>query len=114
MSAEAGAVSEDAVLDGRLILRQPRRGHRVGHDAILLAAATDARAGERAVDLAPEEVERPEHPVLAGAGDAPEMRPADQNGARAERERLYDIDAAAEAAVNEHRRPPADRFDDSG
>ena len=32
-------------------LRQPRRGHRVGHDAILLAAATGARAGEHAVDL---------------------------------------------------------------
>jgi tRNA1(Val) A37 N6-methylase TrmN6 len=51
VSAERGDVSEDAVLGGRLILRQPRRGHRVGHDAILLAAATDARAGEHAVDL---------------------------------------------------------------
>ena len=35
----------------RLRLRQPRRGHRVGHDAILLAAACPARAGERVVDL---------------------------------------------------------------
>ena len=43
--------SEDAVLGGKLRIRQPLRGHRVGHDAILLAAATDARAGERAVDL---------------------------------------------------------------
>ena len=43
--------SEDAVLGGRLRLRQPLRGHRVGHDAILLAATTDARAGEHAVDL---------------------------------------------------------------
>jgi tRNA1(Val) A37 N6-methylase TrmN6 len=43
--------SDDAVLGGRLRLRQPLRGHRVGHDAILLAAATGARAGERAVDL---------------------------------------------------------------
>ena len=43
--------SEDAVLGGRLVLRQPRRGHRVGHDAILLAAATTAHAGERAIDL---------------------------------------------------------------
>jgi tRNA1(Val) A37 N6-methylase TrmN6 len=41
----------DAVLGGRLKLRQPRAGHRVGHDAILLAAATAGRAGERAVDL---------------------------------------------------------------
>ena len=43
--------SEDAILDGRLRVRQPLRGHRVGHDAILLAAATAARAGEHAVDL---------------------------------------------------------------
>jgi tRNA1(Val) A37 N6-methylase TrmN6 len=44
-------VTEDAVLGGRLRLLQPRRGHRVGHDAILLAAATPARAGEQIVDL---------------------------------------------------------------
>ena len=46
-----GDVSEDAVLGGRLVLRQPLRGHRFGHDAILLAAAVAARAGERAVEL---------------------------------------------------------------
>ncbi len=39
------------MLGGRLRLKQPRRGHRVGHDAILLAAACPARAGERVVDL---------------------------------------------------------------
>ena len=44
-------LTEDAVLDGRLRLAQPRRGHRVGHDAILLAAACPARTGERVVDL---------------------------------------------------------------
>ena len=43
--------TEDAVLGGRLVLRQPRRGHRFGHDAILLAAAVDAQAGRIAVDL---------------------------------------------------------------
>jgi tRNA1(Val) A37 N6-methylase TrmN6 len=43
--------SEDAVLGGRLRLRQPLRGHRVGHDAILLAAATGGSKGERAIDL---------------------------------------------------------------
>jgi tRNA1(Val) A37 N6-methylase TrmN6 len=48
MSAD---LTEDTVLGGRLRLRQPRHGHRVGHDAILLAAACPARAGERAVDL---------------------------------------------------------------
>src|SRR5215218_8824116 len=44
-------VTADAVLGGRLLLKQPRRGHRVGHDAILLAAACPARAGDRVVDL---------------------------------------------------------------
>jgi len=43
--------TEDAVLGGRLRLRQPMRGHRVGHDAILLAAATGGLGGEHAVDL---------------------------------------------------------------
>lgn len=44
-------VTEDAVLGGRLRLRQPRKGHRFGHDAVLLAAATGARPGERIVEL---------------------------------------------------------------
>jgi len=53
MAAERDSreTSKDAVLGGRLLLRQPLAGHRVGHDAILLAAATGGRAGERAVDL---------------------------------------------------------------
>ena len=44
-------VSEEPVLGGKLVLRQPLRGHRFGHDAILLAAAVAAQAGERAVEL---------------------------------------------------------------
>jgi tRNA1(Val) A37 N6-methylase TrmN6 len=51
MAADSATITEDAVLGGRLRLRQPKRGHRVGHDAILLAAATGAQAGERVVDL---------------------------------------------------------------
>jgi tRNA1(Val) A37 N6-methylase TrmN6 len=51
MGAEGQETSDDAVLGGRLQLRQPLRGHRVGHDAILLAAFTAARAGEHAIDL---------------------------------------------------------------
>jgi len=43
--------TDDAVLGGRLRLKQQRRGHRIGHDAILLAAATGARSGDRAIDL---------------------------------------------------------------
>jgi tRNA1(Val) A37 N6-methylase TrmN6 len=45
------AFTDDAVLGGRLTLRQPARGHRFGHDAILLAASTPAAAGEVAIDL---------------------------------------------------------------
>ena len=53
MAAEpkSPAFTDDAALGGRLTLRQPARGHRFGHDAILLAAATPAAAGEVAVDL---------------------------------------------------------------
>ena len=43
--------SEDEILGGRLILHQPKRGHRFGHDAILLAAACPARRGDHALDL---------------------------------------------------------------
>jgi tRNA1(Val) A37 N6-methylase TrmN6 len=51
MAAAANPTSEDALLGGRLVLRQPLRGHRFGHDAVLLAAATPARAGEHAIEL---------------------------------------------------------------
>jgi tRNA1(Val) A37 N6-methylase TrmN6 len=46
-----GDRTEDAFLGGRLRLRQPLKGHRAGHDAMLLAAATDVAAGERVVEL---------------------------------------------------------------
>jgi len=46
-----GDLTDDAILGGRLRLTQKRKGHRVGHDAILLAAATAARTGDRAVDF---------------------------------------------------------------
>jgi tRNA1(Val) A37 N6-methylase TrmN6 len=49
--ARAGDLTDDAVLGGRLRLMQPKRGHRVGHDAVLLAAACPAHAGERVADL---------------------------------------------------------------
>ena len=48
---DAGELTEDAFLGGRLRLRQPKSGHRAGHDAILLAAATAAQAGDRVVDF---------------------------------------------------------------
>jgi tRNA1(Val) A37 N6-methylase TrmN6 len=43
--------TEDAFLGGQLRLRQPRSGHRAGHDAMLLAAATSACPGDRVVDF---------------------------------------------------------------
>ena len=43
--------SEDAFLGGQLRLKQLKSGHRAGHDAVLLAAATPARPGDRVADL---------------------------------------------------------------
>lgn len=51
MAEPTGDVTDDLFLGGRLRLRQPKRGHRAGHDAILLAAATAVRAGDRVVDF---------------------------------------------------------------
>jgi tRNA1(Val) A37 N6-methylase TrmN6 len=49
--SDPGTFTEDAFLGGQLLLRQPKSGHRAGHDAMLLAAATSARSGDRVVDL---------------------------------------------------------------
>jgi len=43
--------SEDRLLGGRVRLMQPKAGYRAGADAALLAAACDARAGERVLDV---------------------------------------------------------------
>ena len=51
MTELVSEVTEDAFLGGQLRLKQKRSGHRAGHDAILLAAATAAEAGDRVVDL---------------------------------------------------------------
>jgi tRNA1(Val) A37 N6-methylase TrmN6 len=48
---DAGELTEDTFLGGRLRLRQPKSGHRAGHDAMLLAAATAARPGDRVADF---------------------------------------------------------------
>lgn len=44
------SVTEDAVLNGRVRLRQPLAGYRAGMDAALLAAACDAKPGERVIE----------------------------------------------------------------
>ena len=51
MTDPAAEFTEDAFLGGQLRLRQPRSGHRAGHDAMLLAAATPARPGDRVVEF---------------------------------------------------------------
>jgi len=42
--------SDDALMGGRVRLRQPRDGYRAGMDAALLAAACDAQGGERVLE----------------------------------------------------------------
>jgi tRNA1(Val) A37 N6-methylase TrmN6 len=43
-------ITEDAVLGGRVRLRQAARGYRAGLDAALLAAACDAEPGQRVIE----------------------------------------------------------------
>ena len=51
MTDLAADVTEDAFLGGQLRLRQLKSGHRAGHDAMLLAASTPARSGDRVADF---------------------------------------------------------------
>jgi tRNA1(Val) A37 N6-methylase TrmN6 len=51
MTDQGPVVTVDAFLDGQLQLRQLKSGHRAGHDALLLAAVTPARSGDRVVDF---------------------------------------------------------------
>jgi tRNA1(Val) A37 N6-methylase TrmN6 len=89
-------LTDDAVLGGRLRLLQPRHGHRFGHDAILLAAATPARNADRVVDLG------------AGVGAAGLALAARVPGTQV---KLVEIDArlAALAALNAARNQLVDR-----
>ncbi|MBT4043768.1 MAG: methyltransferase, partial [Rhodospirillaceae bacterium] len=44
-------ISHDGLLDRRIQLNQPRKGYRAGDDAILLAAAVRATAGQTVLDV---------------------------------------------------------------
>ncbi len=46
----AGAATVDEFLGGRISVSQPQGGHRAGSDAVWLAAAAPARAGEHVLD----------------------------------------------------------------
>ena len=50
MSA-AQKITEDRLLDGQVLLRQGADGYRAGMDAVLLAAAIDARPGNQLVEF---------------------------------------------------------------
>jgi len=45
------AISEDALLDGRVHLLQPREGYRVAIDAVILAASVEAEENETVLDV---------------------------------------------------------------
>jgi tRNA1(Val) A37 N6-methylase TrmN6 len=51
MTERPADTTDDGFLGGRLLLRQPASGHRAGHDAILLAAATAALPGQIVADF---------------------------------------------------------------
>jgi tRNA1(Val) A37 N6-methylase TrmN6 len=50
MDETALAVTEDRILGGRVLLRQPAKGYRAGLDAALLAAACDAGPEDRVLE----------------------------------------------------------------
>ena len=64
------ATTEDRLLDGRVRLRQPARGYRAGMDAALLAAACDAKPGQRVLEAGC----GPGAALLAAAWRRPEAR----------------------------------------
>src|SRR4029077_7369073 len=45
------AITEDGILGGRILLRQPASGYRVGIDPVFLAAAVPSRTNGRVLDL---------------------------------------------------------------
>jgi FkbM family methyltransferase len=51
MNDASEAVTHDTLLSGRVRLRQPKRGHRAGTDAVLLAAAVDPHGAESVIDV---------------------------------------------------------------
>lgn len=51
MAERTGELTEDSLLGGRVRIVQPRRGHRVGSDAVLLAASVAPAPGETIYDF---------------------------------------------------------------
>lgn len=44
-------ITDDSLYGGRVFLAQPAKGHRAGTDAVLLAGAAPAKAGDRVLDV---------------------------------------------------------------
>lgn len=100
---ETPAVTQDALLAGRIRFDQPADGYRAAIDPVLLAAAVPARPGERVLDLG------------AGAGAASlclAWRVADCRITGIEREAALVALANANAAVNGMERRVAFRVGD--
>jgi tRNA1(Val) A37 N6-methylase TrmN6 len=51
LSTTRESFTEDSLLGGKITLRQPQKGYRVSQDAVLLAALTEVRPGQRVLEL---------------------------------------------------------------
>src|SRR5476649_1636031 len=89
-----------------------RRGVQVG--AIELIPARDAELAEAALDLVLEQLEDADDAALPGGGGPETLHAADPDRVGAEGERLADIGAALEAAVDDDLGAPLNRRDDLG
>src|SRR5262250_1130473 len=74
----------------------------------------DAGVSHHQLEFASEELEDFLHAGLTERAEAPRVRPTDADGARAERQRLEDVRAAAEPTVDEHRDLALNRVDHLG
>ena len=91
-------------------LTQLARDHR-RHEMLQRRRAELLHGGAR---LLLQQVEHALDARLAEGAEPPEIGPADADGARAERQRLDDVGAAAEARIDQHRDAAVDRLDDLG
>src|SRR6266851_2874111 len=93
-------------------VRRHHRPRRADIGFVELAIAGDAEQREADADLVFEDLEEPHDARPAGGGKPVDIEPADDDRVGAERDRLDDIGAAGDRAVDQHPGPPADRLDD--
>ena len=88
---------------------------RIGESGgVEFAAAGVAAQSEREIAVGEEIKKNVADALLAANGESPGVETAEQNRARAERERFEDVRAAANAAVEEHGNAAVDLADDGG